>query len=224
MAYSNSIMTSMRSMNSKGLQELVASCLIIIILVGIVYAILSDLLHDMPTDEEDSIDQLTRANTAKNRRSKHTTINHFAANSINIHNGIDSTVSQRQIASIGRKQQVRDPTPPRRRRTKSAHIQFRTPEGPARGIIKNFPLTDPVEKLFEWVQSSPCPFQGNDGMEFSLICEEKEEKREIRYQRHSTIGDAELDACVVLVKFWEPEAEDREQEQDEMEQEIHAEL
>jgi CHASE3 domain sensor protein len=70
MAYSNSIMTRMRSMNSKGLQELVASCLIIIILVGIVYAILSNLLHDMPTDEEDSIDQLTRANTAKNRRSK----------------------------------------------------------------------------------------------------------------------------------------------------------
>lgn len=83
-------------------------------------------------------------------------------------------------------------------------ITFRTSDNSLRDIIQTFPMNARVGDLFAWVESVPCPFEGKEGMGFSLELLRGEElggARDLQGVKGWNVEELGLDGGVVLVEF-----------------------
>jgi UBX domain-containing protein 7 len=78
----------------------------------------------------------------------------------------------------------------------STRIQFRHPTG---RVVRRFLLTDPVQRIYEWLKSSPL--DGKDGVEFELIFMQ----RNLMEALGDSIEQAGLQNGTVMVEFLQNE-------------------
>jgi UBX domain-containing protein 7 len=83
----------------------------------------------------------------------------------------------------------------------TTRIRFRHPNGQ---IVRRFALTDPVQRIYEWLKASPI--EGKEGVEFELkrpTADRSMPAGSLIENLQQTIQDADLKQAVVMVDFVE---------------------
>lgn len=211
-------------MKEEQIKELIAPTLLFALAIAFLSVVLTHYFRNPVV--EDPIDHQTRLNTAKNRRGKRTTINHFAANSVNIyktippneddlesvHNLNDSveiigSSTPQRVLGVAEEVKQQPSIPPWfiSDAALAGIIYFSSSAEPTRRVTRIFSPAELTESIYEWIESEQSPFEVPEDLELRLMREvEGEGSKNLQRWRESTIEQTpELCGASVLVEFVE---------------------